>query len=158
MKPTIEFSSTIILGVHVGSSDSAAIVGSLRTETGSIEQGVIERVGSTWSALACALADAVIIDVQNVVILSNDENLITALSKPFPAPRGGEIVKVWNGVRGDGKYVMVDLGDADHWAVLRLLGTRWAGRFAVQCVAELPTARRFWEESQQALSGQSIDQ
>lgn len=162
MKPTIEFSSTIILGVHVGSHASAAIVGSLRTETGSVEQGVIEHVGGTWAALAQALADAAVIGARHVVILSNDDALVAALSPlrakksgvkfpvmaGFPAPRGGETVKVWNGVRGDGHYVTVELGDVDHWQVLRALGWQWAGRFAVQRVAELPTAKALWESSQ----------
>ena len=148
MKPTIQTPSTIILGVHVGSPNSAAIVGSLRTETGSVEQGVVEHVGCTWSALVRALADAATIGVQHVVILSNDAALVTALMKPFPAPTGGEVVKVWNGVRGDGAYVLVDLGNVDHWQVLRALGGQWPGRFAVQLVSDLPKAKALWEASQ----------
>lgn len=144
-KPTIQTPSTIVLGVHVGSQSEAAIVGSLRTETGIVQQGVIELVGSLWPTLARACVEAAIVGAVHLVVLTNDASLAAALTKPFPAPTGGEKVKVWNGVRGDGKYVTVDLGNAAHWQVLRWLGLRWPGRFAVQRVAELKNAKALFE-------------
>lgn len=140
MKPSILTPSTIILGCHVD-SQCAAIVGSLRGEGGELTTNVIERTGSPWQAIAAALADAQVIGARHVVLLSNDAAIVAALSKPFPAPAGGERVRVWLGVRGDGRYVEGSLGDAAHWAVLRLLGWQWAGRFSVQQVAELPAAK-----------------
>lgn len=59
---------------------------------------------------------------------------------------------MWTGTRKDGQYIDVDLGDAAHWDVLRLLGWEWAGRFAVQVVSELPAARALWEATKSAIA------
>lgn len=148
MKPTIQTNSTAILGLHVG-SQHAAVVGSLRTETGAVEQGVIERTGDAWRALARACADAAVIGAAHLVILTNEPLIVAALSKPFPAPVGGEVRRVWNGVRGDGRYVDIDLGDCAHWQVLHMLGWHWAGHWSVQLVSDLPKAQALWEATYQ---------
>lgn len=144
MKPTIHTPSTLILGCYVD-GQHAAILGSLRDGEGALRTDVLEQTGAPWAALAQAMMDAAVIDAAHLVLLSNDADVVRALTRPFPAPVGGERQRVWLGVRGDGGYVEVDLGDAVHWDVLRWLGLRWAGRFAVQRVQSLPKAQALWE-------------
>lgn len=151
--------NTIILGVHV-ESQIAAVVGSLVAADGTLRTGVIEHCGATWQAIAAALADAETIGAENVIILTNGKDVLTALTPlrkkgkgrfpvmaGLPAPRGGEHQRVWIGVRGDGRYVDVDLGDAAHWQALRLLGGVFAGRWRVQLVETLPNAKALYERN-----------
>jgi hypothetical protein len=144
MKPTINTPSTVILGAYLA-GQRAAVVGSLRDESGALRTGVLERSGDAWRAIAQALGDAEVIGAAHIVILTNEPLIVAALSKPFPAPVGGEHRRVWTGVRGDGQYIDIDLGDCPHWQVLHLLGWGWAGAFAVQLVGELPAAKALWE-------------
>lgn len=143
MKPTINTPSTIIFGAYLD-SNRAAVVGSLRTDGGALLPGVVERTGDAWQAIAQALGDAQIIGAEHVVMLTNEPLIVAALSKPFPAPVGGERRRVWTGGK-DGQYIDVDLGDCAHWQVLHMLGWQWAGRFAVQLVGELPAAKALLE-------------
>lgn len=146
MKPTIHTPSTLILGCYVG-NQHAAIVGSLRDAEGALRPGIVEQTGRPWAALAQALAEAEVIGAAHVVVLSNDAGMVQALTRPFSAPVGGERQRVWIGVRGNGAFVEVDLGDAAHWDVLRWLGLRWGGCFAVQRVESLPNAQALWEST-----------
>ena len=145
MKPSIVTANTIILGTHVG-SQRAAIVGTLRREDGTTEAGVIERTGATWEALAEALTDAATIGAAHLLILTNEPALVAALSKPFPAPLGGDDRQVWTGGK-EGAYVSGNLGNAYHWQVLRALGWTWAGNWRITRVADLPAAKQLWETS-----------
>lgn len=145
MKPSIVTQSTIILGTYVG-SQRAAVVGTLRRDDGTTETGVIERTGATWEALAGALEDAATIGAEHVLILTNEPALVVALSKPFPAPVGGESVKAWQGGR-DGSYVTGNTGNVHHWQALRALGWTWAGNWRITRVEDLPAAKQLWETS-----------
>ena len=146
MKPTIHTPSTLILGCYVG-SQHAAIVGSLRDAEGALRPGIVEQTGRPWAALAQALAEAEVIGAADGVVVGNDGGMVQALTRPFSAPVGGERQRVWIGVRGNGAFVEVDLGDAAHWDVLRWLGLRWGGCFAVQRVESLPNAHALWEST-----------
>ena len=143
MKPNINTTSTIIIGAYLD-GNHCAVVGSLNSEIGVLTKGVIERTGDAWAAIAQALGDAQMIGVAHVVILTNEPLIVAALSKPFPAPVGGEVRRVWTG-GNDGRFVDIDLGDCAHWQVLHMLGWQWAGCFAVQLVTELPAAQALWE-------------
>ena len=145
MKPSIVTANTIILGTYVG-SQRAAIVGTLRRDDGTTEAGVIERTGATWEALAGALTDAGTIGAAHVLILTNEPALVAALSKPFPAPIGGEAWRTWTGGR-DGHYVSGQTGNAAHWDVLRALGWTWAGNWRITRVDALPAAKQLWSET-----------
>ena len=145
MKPTVFTPSTAILGVF-WVAQHAAIVGSVRSETGALIQDAVIACGGNWEALADGLVLCEWMAVQHVVLLTNSAALVKALSRPFPAPRGGVAVRRWIGVRGDGKYVHVDLGDAAHWQVLRTLGASFAGQWQIQQVEDLPNARRLYAE------------
>lgn len=145
MKPNILTANTIILGAYVD-SQTAAIVGSLRRDGGEVEAHAIERTGATWEALAGALADAATIGAAHVLILTNESALVTALSKPFPAPIGGEQWRKWTGGK-DGHYVAGTTGNAAHWDVLLALGWAWAGNWRITRVDALPAAKQLWSET-----------
>jgi len=154
----VETPNTIILGVHVESVRLAAVVGSLVADDGALRVGVIERFGAMWEAISDALTDAETIGAANVILLTNSKEVFAALTPcrkkgtgrmpvmaGLPSPRGGERQRVWNGVRGDGRYVDVELGDPKQWQVLCALGFTFAGRWRVQLVETLPNAKALHE-------------
>lgn len=141
----IDAPNTLLLGVWVAEG-RCAIVGSVRGEYGDMTPDVLACAGEPWTALAQALAEAEVIDVRNVVILSNDKALTSSLQRPFTPPAPDRIEAVWYG-RGDRVDVGVG-GNAKHWQVLQKLGGRWGGRFRVMQVSELPKARELWQQQQ----------
>ena len=141
----IDAPNTLLLGVWV-TEGRCAIVGSVRGEYGDMTPDVLACTGEPLAALAQALAEAEIIDVRNVVILSNDKALVSSLQRPFTPPAPDRIETVWYG-RDDRVDVGVG-GNAQHWQVLQKLGGRWGGRFRAMQVSELPKARELWQQQQ----------
>ncbi len=143
MKPTTLTDDTILLGCWIG-DDRAAITGALRSADGDLRSDVLSAHGAPWPALRQALETAAAIGAKHVLVLTNDAGLRRALSKPFKAPEPAEYKRhYWSKT----EFSTVGFGgDADHWAVLCLLGGCWGGCFSVAVVDDLPGARELWQQ------------
>lgn len=126
----------------------AALTGVLRDWQGETVSDVLALTGQPWTILAQALAAAECIDAGHILILSNDADLVRALSPPFRPPAPSRSQRIFYS-----RSEWVDVGwgagsdeDAAHWQALRLLGGRWGGRFRAMQVDDLPKAREMWEQ------------
>jgi hypothetical protein len=144
MKPTLTTPDTVVVGLY-SQGGRVSLTGALRTEIGALRPDVLAvQGGGTWAALAQALADVQTVGTAHLLLLTNDADLVAALTPPIRAPAPTATHREWFG-RDD--WIDVGYGgDADHWQVLRLLGVRWAGRWRVQLVEDLPKARELWEQ------------
>ena len=137
-------SDALLLGIwHAGGR--AACTGALRTWQGETVPDVLSLTGQPWTILAQALAEAERIDAGNVVILSNNADLVRALSPPFRPPAPTQTRRIFYS-----REVWVDVGwggDPQQWQSLQLLGGRWGGRFRAMQVDDLPKARELWAQS-----------
>ena len=126
----------------------AALTGALRDWQGETVPDVLSLTGQPWTILAQALAAAECIDAGHILILSNDADLVRALSPPFRPPAPSHSQRIFYS-----RSEWVDVGwgagsdeDAAHWQALRLLGGRWGGRFRAMQVDDLPKARELWAQ------------
>ena len=144
MKPTLTTPDTVVVGLY-SQGGRVSLTGALRTEAGDLRPDVLAvQGGGTWAALAQALADVQTVGTAHLLLLTNDADLVAALTPPIRAPAPTATHREWFG-RDD--WIDVGYGgDADHWQVLRLLGVRWAGRWRCQLVDDLPKARELWEQ------------
>jgi len=146
----IDAPNTLLLGIWLA-DDRAAITGALRDECGVTVPDALQLAGEPWTTIAQALAQAELIDVRHVVILTNDAALVGALSPPFKAPAPDRYERIdmapFEWMPADWVDVGVG-GNAAHWQALCALGGRWGGRFRVELVADLPKARELWQCSQ----------
>ena len=120
----------------------AALTGALRDWHGETVPDVLSLTGQPWTILAQALAAAECIDAGHILILSNDADLVRALSPPFRPPAPTQTRRIFYS-----REVWVDVGwggDPQHWQALQLLGGRWGGRFRAMLVEDLPKAREMW--------------
>ena len=123
----------------------AALTGALRDWQGETVPDVLALTGQPWTVLVQALTEAERIDAGSVLILSNDADLVRALSPPFRPPAPTQTRRVFYS-----RDEWVDVGwggDAQQWQALQLLGGRWGGRFRAMLVDELPKARELWAQS-----------
>ena len=139
----------LLLGLWVANGHAAA-TGAVRDWQGEPVPDVLACTGQPWTVLVQALTAAEHIDVANVVILTNDVDLVRALSPPFRPPAPSRSQRIFYS-----RSEWVDVGwgagsdeDAAHWQALRLLGGRWGGRWRVMQVEDLPKARELWQHSQ----------
>ena len=120
----------VVLGVWVGEDRSAAVLGSVRSVTGSVEADVIEVYGPMWQALKDAIEQALTVHAGRLILVCNDEELLRLLR-----PRHGR--RVVRGFR-----IMAGFhtpSDPAHWSVLRMLGGiggRWQVKQGVSRRAE----------------------
>lgn len=126
----------------------AALTGVLRDWQGETVSDVLALTGQPWTILAQALAAAECIDAGHILILSNDADLVRALSPPFRPPAPTQTRRIFYSRE---EWVDVGYGASDgegaaHWQALRLLGGRWGGRFRAMQVDDLPKAREMWEQ------------
>ena len=143
MKPTTTTDDTILLGCWIA-DDRAAITGALRSTDGTLRADVLAVTGLRWAAMRQALETAQVVGARYVMVLTNDVELKRALSKPFKAPQPDQTKRHFFS-----KTAWADVGfggDANHWAVLCLLGGVWGGNFNVQLVDDLPGARELWSQ------------
>ena len=137
----------LLLGIwHAGGR--AACTGALRDWQGETVPDVLAITGEPWAILVQALAVAEQCDVGNVVILSNDADLVRALSPPFRPPAPMQTRRIFYSRE---EWVDVGWGASDgegaaHWQALCLLGGRWGGRFRAMQVDDLPKARELWAQ------------
>ena len=145
LKPMISpaVPNALLLGIWVAEG-RAAVTGSLRDARGETTPDVLTLAGEPWTALVQALEQAALMDVINVVILSNDAALVQSLSPPFAPPKPDHTERVWYS-RTEWADVGVG-GNAVHWRALQLLGGRWGGHFRAMVVEDLPKARELWEQ------------
>lgn len=143
MKPTLTTPDTVVIGLYSAAGQACA-TGALRTWDGDLRPDVLAGGRAPlWAALAAALADVQAVDTAHVLLLTNDADIVAALTPPIRAPAPTATHREWFG-RDD--WVDVGYGgDEHHWQVLRLLGMRWAGRWRVQLVDDLPGARELWQ-------------
>ena len=144
MKPTLDTTDTVVIGLYSADGEAAA-TGTLLTAAGHVRPDVLA-VGraATWAALAAALEQGQAMLARHVLVLTNDATLAQALTPPIRAPAPTATHREWFG-RDD--WVDVGYGgDGHHWQVLRLLGFVWAGRWRVQLVEDLPKARELWAQ------------
>lgn len=142
MKPILSTPNTLILGIW-HAENRCAITGTLLDSQYETVPHVLTVTGPTWPALAEALTTAAIIDSAHVLLLSNDEALVKALSPPFKAPTPTVWKRIWV---AKGEYGNVGLGgDPAHWQVLVALGFRWGGNFRAMQVDDLPRAKQLWQ-------------
>lgn len=134
----------ILLGVWVAEG-RAAVTGALRDRAGDATPDVLALTGEPWTVLVQALSAAALMDVANVVILSNDAGLVGALSPPFAPPTPTRTERVWHS-RTEWSDVGVG-GDTEHWQALVMLGGKWGGHFRAMQVGDLPKARELWNQS-----------
>ena len=123
----------------------AALTGALRDWQGETVPDVLSLTGQPWTILAQALAAAECIDAGHILILSNDADLVRALSPPFRPPAPTQTRRIFYS-----REEWVDVGwggDAQHWQALQMLGGRWGGQFRAMLVDELPKARELWAQS-----------
>ena len=146
--PNAATPDTLLLGIWSANAHAAAVA-SLRNWQGDTIADVLALTGQPWTILVQALKTAEQCDVGNVVILTNDGDLVRALSPPFRPPAPAQTKRIFYS-----RSEWVDVGwgaegeDRAHWQALQLLGGRWGGQWRVMQVAELPKARELWEQSQ----------
>ena len=126
----------------------AALTGALRDWQGETVPDVLSLTGQPWTILAQALAAAECIDAGHILILSNDADLVRALSPPFRPPAPTQTRRIFYSRE---EWVDVGYGASDgegaaHWQALQMLGGRWGGRFRAMQVDDLPKAREMWEQ------------
>ena len=126
----------------------AACTGVLRDWQGETAPDVLALTGQPWTVLVQALAEAERIDAGSVLILTNDADLVRALSPPFRPPAPTQTRRIFYSRE---EWVDVGWGASDgegtaHWQALRLLGGRWGGRFRAMLVEDLPKARELWAQ------------
>ena len=126
----------------------AALTGALRDWQGETVPDVLAITGQPWTVLVQALTEAERIDAGSVLVLSNDADLVRALSPPFRPPAPTQSRRIFYSRT---EWVDVGWGASDgegtaHWQALRLLGGRWGGRFRAMQVDDLPKAREMWEQ------------
>lgn len=122
-KPNINTLDTLLLGMWV-EGGRCAIAGTLRNAQGELVLDSVHATGAPWPTLAHVLRGAEIIGCANVVLLTNDRDIIKALSKPFPCP-----------------------DNDDWWECVLVIGWTFAGHFRAQYAADLPAARAMWNEA-----------
>ena len=151
MKPTIDTANTLILGCYTADGH-CAVTGTMLDGQYETVPDVLTATGATWAALAEALTIGAAIDVGHVLILSNDEALVKALSPPFKARRDGEPVTVYvppllagRKVAAEAYTVTAYEPDPAHWHALTMLGMRWGGNFRAMHVEDLPRTRSLWQ-------------
>ena len=137
----------LLLGLWVANGHAAA-TGAVRDWQGNTVPDVLSLTGQPWTILAQALAAAECIDAGHILILSNDADLVRALSPPFRPPAPMQTRRIFYSRE---EWVDVGWGASDgegaaHWQALRLLGGRWGGRFRAMQVDDLPKAREMWEQ------------
>ena len=126
----------------------AALTGVLRDWQGETVSDVLALTGQPWTVLVQALAEAERIDAGSVLILTNDADLVRALSPPFRPPAPTQTRRIFYSRE---EWVDVGWGASDgegtaHWQALCLLGGRWGGRFRAMLVEDLPKARELWAQ------------
>ena len=126
----------------------AALTGALRDWQGETVPDVLSLTGQPWTILVQALAEAERIDAGSVLILTNDADLVRALSPPFRPPAPTQTRRIFYSRE---EWVDVGWGASDgegtaHWQALCLLGGRWGGRFRAMLVEDLPKARELWAQ------------
>lgn len=137
----------LLLGLWVAEGHAAAVA-TLRDWQGETAPDVLALTGQPWTVLVQALAEAERIDAGSVLILTNDADLVRALSPPFRPPAPTQSRRIFYSRE---EWVDVGWGASDgegaaHWQALRLLGGRWGGRFRAMQVDDLPKAREMWEQ------------
>ena len=144
MKPTISTPDTVVVGLY-SLDGRATLTGALRTEDGDLRPDVLAvQGGGAWAALASALADVQTVAARHLLLLTNDPGIADALTPPIRAPAPTAKRREYF-ARDD--WIDVGYGgDEDHWQVLRLVATVWAGRWRCQLVGDLPKARELWEQ------------
>ena len=140
-------SDALLLGLWVANG-RAALTGVLRNWQGNTVPDVLAYTGQPWTVLVQALTEAERIDAGSVIVLTNDVDLVRALSPPFRPPAPSRSQRIFFS-----RSEWVDVGwgagsdeDAAHWQALRLLGGRWGGRWRVMQVEDLPKARELWAQ------------
>ena len=149
MTPTPTSTDTLLLGIWSANAHAAAVA-TLRDWQGEPVPDVLACTGQPWTTLVQALTVAERCDVANVVILTNDVDLVRALSPPFRPPAPSRSQRIFY---SRSEWVDVGWGASDgegtaHWQALCLLGGRWGGRFRAMLVEDLPKARELWQHSQ----------
>ena len=133
----------LLLGLWVANGHAAA-TGAVRDWQGNTVPDALALTGEPWTILAQALAAAECIDAGHILILSNDADLVRALSPPFRPPAPTQTRRIFYS-----REEWVDVGwggDPQQWQALQLLGGRWGGRFRAMVVEDLPKAREMWEQ------------
>ena len=123
----------------------AACTGVLRDWQGETAPDVLALTGQPWTVLVQALAEAERIDAGSVLILTNDADMVRALSPPFRPPAPTQTRRIFYS-----REEWVDVGyggDSQQWQALQMLGGRWGGRFRAMQVDDLPKARELWAQS-----------
>ena len=159
MTPSPATADALLLGIW-HADGRAALTGALRDWQGETVPDVLALTGQPWTVPVQALTEAERIDAGHILILSNDADLVRALSPPFrpPAPSRKERVFIpriaivnnkWTIEGWDYSDVGVGASDGEgaaHWQALCLLGGRWGGRFRAMQVDDLPKARELWAQ------------
>ena len=140
---------TLLLGIWSANAHAAAVA-SLRNWQGETIPDVLALTGQPWTIIVQALTTAEQCDVSNVVILTNDADLVRALSPPFRPPPPTQSKRIFY---SRSEWVDVGWGASDgegvaHWQALQQFGGRWGGQWRIMQVAELPKARELWQQSQ----------
>ena len=143
MTPTPTTPDTLLLGIWSANGHAAATA-ALRNWQGETIADVLELTGEPWTVLVQALTAAEVIDAGSVIVLTNDVDLVQALSPPFRPPAPTQRQRIFYS-----RTEWVDVGwggDVEQWRALRLLGGRWGGRWRVMQVEDLPKARELWAQ------------
>jgi hypothetical protein len=156
VKPTTTTENTLILSLWV-EGPNCAIVGALRREDDVVVPDVYmaRKACTPWTTLVEALAEAAIIGMKHLLIVSNDKNLVAALTPPLRPPAPTEMERHWAlgwGEEGQrGGYVEIPWGgDIDHWRVLGLLACgQWAGCWRAVWSDGITKARELCQQQQQ---------
>ena len=136
-------SDALLLGIW-HADGRAALTGVLRNWQGETVPDVLAITGQPWTVLVQALTEAERIDAGSVLVLSNDADLVRALSPSFRPPAPTQSRRIFYS-----RTEWVDVGwggDSRHWQALQLLGGRWGGRFRAMLVNDLPKARELWAQ------------
>ncbi len=81
-RPTIATPDTLILGAWV-EDGVLALTATLRTAANEVRPGVLEATGDPLCTLARALQELAVLKTRNLLLLTNDDDLLRWFSSPF---------------------------------------------------------------------------
>lgn len=150
MTLTIHTPNTLLLGIY--SRDGLSVcLGNLRCVDDEMLEVCDDADADVWALLARVLTEARTMQPTNLIVFSNDQDLIAFGAPPLRVPQtDGKTEKMFFVQKGaPGHYEQIPCGgDPQQWAIARLICTY--RRWHFQRTDKLPKAEERWRQQQQS--------
>lgn len=148
MTLTIHTPNTLLLGVYTRSGLSVAL-GNLRCADGEMLEAIDDADPNPWALLDRALTEAKTMQPDNLIVFSNDSDLIAFGTPPLQIPQTDGVTEkmffVQKGERGHYEHIPSG-GDPHQWSIARLICAYRCWHF--QHTDKLPKAEERWQQHQ----------